>query len=258
MRVISMLLLTVAAVLAPRRLDACASLPAVPVIYPRQEIVPTNSHFWVFAQTEKIGQLFQRRVTIREEGAGIVPASRQDFQSGNMHVTEMIPVASLKAHTLYVVTLEPDPGEQRSSIATFETAAGPDVTAPLWEGISAVSVKRTSHKEAENCNRCPDPNKPWIEIDLKRPTDDTTPEEEILYAVWLPDKNGQVDESKPLTTYLRRLPLGHLVLGVRDICMNAPEESGLQSFKGPFKAILRPVDWAGHMGPPHEVRAVLK
>jgi hypothetical protein len=263
MRVTSMLLLTMAAALVPRRADACAGNAAPPVIYPKGDIIPTNSHFWIFVQEStvpgknKIVPPGERRVLIQEYNGGIVQVSRNDVQSGNVHVAEIIPVAPLKPRTLYDVTLEAS-GRQEAERKTFETADGPDVTAPVWAGISAVSVKRTSHAEAETCNRCPDPGEPWIEIDLKRPTDDTTPEAEILYAAWLSDKHGQLDESKPPTTYLRRLPLGHLVLGVNDACMGAPEESELQSFKLPFKAILRPVDWAGHMGPPHEVRAVLK
>jgi hypothetical protein len=51
MRVIVMLLLTIAGVLVPTRVNACAGYPSFPVIYPQENIVPTNSHVWVFVQT---------------------------------------------------------------------------------------------------------------------------------------------------------------------------------------------------------------
>jgi hypothetical protein len=260
MRILVLLLLSAALISAPIRADACVGEARTPVVYPRaSDIAATNTHVWIFLQDDwsppkgKIMGLDKVHVTIGAEKTE--PVIRRDFGSGNIRVIELIPRAPLKPRTRYDVDLSL--GDEHIWSQRFATGEAPDAAPPRWSGVSKVSVKSTSARQAQFCNRCPEPGRPWIEIELERPSDDTTPETEILYAVWLPDKQGHLDDSKPATTYLEPLPRGRLVLGINDDCGGAAWPTQLATFKGPFKGILRAVDLAGHSGSPVEIKVNL-
>jgi hypothetical protein len=261
----------------PGRASACDQPPRSPVIFPRQDDVsPTNTHVWVFLQRywrpsgTSGARAFDAEnmvVTVRREDVGgegpTAEAetrrtwSRHEFGSGNIHVTELVPSVPLQPRSNYVISLRW--GEAVAESVRFETGEGPDDDPPRWLGVDSVLVKSTSAAQAKFCDRCPDPGEPWVELAIKQPSDDATPEPEILYAVWLPDAQGHLDETKAPTTLLRRRPLGRLVLGVDDDCVGAVQPTAaLKPRKGPFKAVLRAVDLAGHQGPRVEIKTDLR
>jgi hypothetical protein len=247
MRNAPLLLAAALSLLPSRPANACScKSPGVKVFPESAEEAPTDTHVWLFDQT----------LSLAEEGValsgpdGEIEVERRSLVSGKVRVIELIPKKPLAPKTKYSVayTLK---GENRK--AALSTGAGPDAKSPLFDGVE----KTFYVKRPKVCCDC-STGDPFIDLKLKAASDDNTPGETMLYAIWLPGEDGQIDYSAPPTAYAVAYPawsdaafLGsYLTLGHPSIC--SADNFTLPKSGRKLRLGVAAIDRAGNASAGHE------
>jgi hypothetical protein len=187
----ALLLLAAALSLLPARpAGACSCARSGVKVFPGPaEEAPTNTRVWLFDQTLSLAE---EDVTLSGPD-GEVAVDRRSLVSGKVRIIELTPKKALAPKAKYSVAYSLS-GENKK--AELSTGAGPDAKSPLFDGVEETFyVKRP--KVCCNCST----GDPFVDLKLKAASDDNAPAETMLYAIWLPDSDGQLDYSAPPTAY---------------------------------------------------------
>jgi hypothetical protein len=171
---------------------------------------------------------------------------RVDVGAGLQRQVELVPVAQLSPSTTYeVIATQPERSDVPArTIGAFRTGTDLDVAAPVWNGVTrATLAPQTKGKWG--------PSGPTATFHFGAAGDESTPNEELRFGVWLPDAQGRFDYSKAPATYASAHGLGQFVLSGGRPC-------GWATFRFPIitRVGVRAVDLAGNQGSASEVRLV--
>lgn len=177
-----------------------------------------------------------------------VVTTQRESRSGDVATVELVPEGPLKPNTRYEVWHRDDAGVHRARVlATFETGVANDTTAPFWRGIQ--SARRISSQL--ECDVDGISVLAWI------PTDESTPNNQLRFGIWLADDSGRLDYGSPPLLFAEgvddtsarvrdpevvRIPLG----------TGAKNDFVFPKGKRFVKIGIRAFDLAGNTSPPSE------
>ena len=247
-----------------KRTEALSCAPPQVTVTPAPEVAaPLNArvvvtvplHAGLVSKLEELpGLPFVLRE--REEPKRLVPARREDMGAGQQRQGQLTPVGLLPKDTeLEVVVKLPRPADAATRfgpfaaggevvVGSFRTGNDEDRAAPVWNGVTRATIapKKPGHWG---------PSGPTATFHFAAAGDESTPNEQLRFGVWLPDARGRFDYSRPPTTYASAHGRGEFFLTGGSPC-------GWATFAFPIvgRIGVRVLDLAGNMGPPSEVRLV--
>lgn len=236
-----------AAVIAPAAPAAACScaMPSIR-ISPRGAGAPINATVMAWLPHGGYGAFDKVTLSLREKRSGApVAVAYRSAGSADVGVVELVPRHALRPNTSYEVIAAHDAA--LDVVGTFTTGGARATTAPAWKGV----VKAGYFRAVPRCCLCMTRD-PYLELRLT--ADDHQPLARSLaaiprYAIWVADRNGKLDYSRPPVTYLAG-GTAWLSLGHPSTC--SPDNFTIPHRKA-LKLGIRPVDLAGNLGAPSEL-----
>lgn len=180
--------------------------------------------------------------------AGTIPIEQRVIGEAQERTLEVWPTQPLEPNTTYVIARTDGvirgSGGWPTLSGTFTTTAVVDSTSPTWAGPTGITYLATGHVFGTSC----DVSAPVLDVAIARPEDDTTPEDEIVFGVWVADATGTFAWSAPPLALVRN-DRGHVYLGRVALCSEANFD--VQNLK--TRLGLRAIDLSGNVSLPREV-----
>lgn len=184
------------------------------------------------------------------EGPKVDTTSRT-FVDGSLTFVELSPTKLLAPSTRYeVAVVDPSKFPSTTVLGTFKTGTTSDTVAPKLDALGTAVARGNNVAGGGDCRI----QGPWIEVGPVRVSDPGRPDAKLLFAVWAGDAAGNVDTSKPPTSFVV-VHEGRITIGRRSLC-------DLHDFpipSTPFASLaIAAVDESGNTSAIHRARVDLR